>query len=221
MVDMPRFVCDSCGHVAHSKEAFNTHDCNPDTGDSENSSGFGIPIGDVDLTDPMTLGVIFIAFAFAGSTFAFAMFSSGNTSNAEPREEGEYSLEDDTTPPTGAGLTQVDQLPSIDSSDMPEQHVVTEPIPDAVQVHLLVGTQNQEPAVLLQYTDISQEEQQELRAIARDWQPRVYVAPYSDMGNRLAYTTFRGRRFADAVNRTEIESFICQNLRSPPAQCVF
>lgn len=221
---MPRFVCDDCGDVFDSKADLSAHreDCDVERTSAQVASSIR---GVIDGVRSLTLRQVFVLFGIVlmGTLFAGTAFYYSTISPTSGPSGGGDGVSQETTPPVGYTIRSGADVPDVRQGDLPEGTVVDRELSHDVQLSLLTGSVTGNGAVLLQYScEDCPETRDALASIAgrfnggTSW---VFVAPYRDMDERVAATAFQRKQSFDAVNETQIETFICTSLRNEPVEC--
>jgi len=220
---MPKFVCQSCGKSFSSKKELKDHVEDQHGGkrvlhDSEESSFDFNPKQAVNtLKDTFknkkkryALIALLGALLLIGSSFFGSFASFGSSASG-------YNSSADTNPPTGYGLQRP---PSV--NNLPDK-ISSQPLDVEVQLAILLrGGPSDYPGILLQYNCANCSSLvSNLTAIAQEFDPWVYVAPYSEMEGGLALSAWRNLKKMDSYDRSEIKEFICDNLNNQPVSCAF
>lgn len=237
---MPVYECGDCGERFRSKDALNSHkeDCTPsvtdreDTGTAVNDlfSGSGLKkLHPSNIAGKLTMqnlalffGLFLMSTLFLG-TASFMMTTSpgggigdlfGGTGNVAAQE---------TSPPTGQSIADESDIPQVPESDVPASPVVTNPLDDNVQLHLLIqGGQENQPGALVQYNcpDGCPELEQELAEFVEGYNGWVYTAPNPDLDEPIILTALHDMDRQDEFDEDAAHDFICRNLQNQPLACL-
>ena len=163
------------------------------------------------------MGVIFVAVMFLGSTIGFAFFSAPRRDRSEAYENINYS----EYPPTH-GTREEEFL---------KKNIFEEEVPEPIQVNMLTpynpSNYPNEPyrrvigGIWIQYScENCSTLVSKLEEITKQYNPRVYLAPYSKMDSKIALTAYYESNKMEEFNRTAIEDFICNKLKyERPDRC--
>ena len=113
---------------------------------------------------------------------------------------------------TGASLPPTTQLNHSEQS--PPSHILTVPIPDAIQRHMLEhadGSDRNGPGIIVQYNcnDFECEDDlvENLTALVRQYPANVYLAP-NNYDGKIILTKLGRRQILEEFNQRRIEDFI-------------
>ncbi|MDY6788935.1 MAG: hypothetical protein SVV03_03130 [Candidatus Nanohaloarchaea archaeon] len=217
---MPSFNCPNCGEEFNSRKKREEHIQIQHSGETPEEE---VPLGQRirEMFTFRKMAVIFGMLLMVGLPLGGTVFYSG-TGGTNPGRSGE-STAYTSNPPVGRGLRNV---PEVDSSEIPQRNVLSEPLSKDMQVYLLLQGgkeklgQGFRPSVLLQYSCRCPNTSRKLVSIAEKYPGWVYVAPYRDMNSTIAVSSFQRLKEMEEPDEIEIEEFICSSLRKKPLKCI-